>query len=820
MGFPFRLGLAAAIVIAAQVCTAAWPGAGQAAPAQAPATTLTGRVVDENGAPVSGARIFLTHEARVSRAESGEAGSFELSGLDATAAYELRVEKAGFYVLVNHEFHASPGVPVDLILNHRQEYEEKVDVHYAAPAIDLQKLPAGAALDATAIVDIPYSSSHEFRNGLALLPGVLQDNQARIHLNGGAEDQVLYTLDGFNLTDPFDGKFENRIPVDGIREVNIDSSRYAAEFGKSSAGTLAVQSAAGDDAYRYGLTNFIPSGQLGGAGVLSKWTPRATISGPWRRARAWFFNATDAQYNITQVDELPKGANRDTRWGVNDLLRNQFLLGRSTLVGATLLWNYLHENNYGLGALSPLETTLEHNERNYLFALRSQHFRKNGALYELAFAASRLSTRDDPRGTATFLLTPDGIRGNYFERSHLTSHRWQTLADVVLPPATWHGRQEWKVGADLDWVGFDRLLERRPFDLLRGDGTLWRRTQFLGPSSYGSGNFEQSLYAQDHWVLGKRVVFELGLRQDWNRRVRQAVLSPRLALAVAPFGDDRTKLTVGWGIFYDTASLQALTHNRDLDRQDFYYSNDGTTLVAGPRLRRWVVPGRGLRLPRSSNSSLGVERKLPAGFYLRAGYIRRRTSHGLAFLAPPLNGTYLLGNGRHDRYDAFQIGLEHGLGKGYTWMAAYTRSAARSDAALDLAPTDPLFGIQGPGPLGWDTPNRLLSRAWIPIGSKHGLAYVVEWRSGYPFSAFSEDAGLVGPPNSYRYPNYFSLNLEAERVFHFRKYRWGFRAGFVNISNHKNPNAVNNMLESPNFLGFAGGQRRAFVTRIRLIGKD
>ena len=42
------------------------------------ADVLAGRVVDENGAPVPGARIVLDRHGRVWRAESGEAGQFEL----------------------------------------------------------------------------------------------------------------------------------------------------------------------------------------------------------------------------------------------------------------------------------------------------------------------------------------------------------------------------------------------------------------------------------------------------------------------------------------------------------------------------------------------------------------------------------------------------------------------------------------------------------------------------------------------------------------------------------------------------------------------
>jgi hypothetical protein len=99
------------------------------------------------------------------------------------------------------------------------------------------------------------------------------------------------------------------------------------------------------------------------------------------------------------------------------------------------------------------------------------------------------------------------------------------------------------------------------------------------------------------------------------------------------------------------------------------------------------------------------------------------------------------------------------------------------------------------------------------------LAYLAETRTGYPFTVFSERTGLTGPPNDRRYPAYFNLNLEVERRFRLGKYQWALRAGFVNITGHHNPNAVNNTLESPGFLRFAGGQGRAFVTRIRLIGR-
>ncbi len=783
------------------------------------AGALTGRVVDENGAAVSGARITLAREGHVLRAESSETGRFELRDVE-PAAYELRVEKPGFYVLVNREFRPpADGGPVDLVLNHQQEYEEKVDVVYSAPAIDLEQVPASTGLSSAEIVDLPYPASHEFRNGLVVLPGVVQDNRSRIHLNGGTEDQVLYTLDGFNLADPYTGTFQNRIPVDAIREIRIQNSRYAAEFGKSSAGTLAIESGAGDDHLRYSATNFIPSGRLGQGWVLSKWTPRGYFSGPWRRGRAWFFEAADAQYNLDQVKELPRGANRNSRWRANNLLRNQFLLGRSHVLSSTFLFNHAHENHFGLGPRDPLETTRDLRERNYLVSLKDQRYFPRGALVELGFAGSRLRTLSDPLGTSLYRVTPDGDTGNYFERSRLVSRRWQGLANVVLPGRAWRGRHEWKLGADLTWIGAERWVTRLPFQILRHDGTLRQRTFFTGPAYFRRGNFEQSFYVEDRWLLGERTVLEMGLRQDWNEAVERQAWSPRLALAFAPFRGRDVKLTAGWGLFYDTANLEILARNLDQVREDWLYSDDGLSVVSKTAVR-FVVPPLGLRLPRTSNFSAGVEHKIPAGFSLRTGYIGRRTTDAFAFLDSPEAGVFVLGNRRRDRYDALEIRAERPLGKGYRWMGAYTRSSARSNAVLNLSLTNPIFGRQGEGPLDWDAPHRVVSSAWLPLPKQYGLAYLLEWRSGYPFGVNSERSGPVGLPNSRRYPAYFSLNLEVERRFRLWKYQWGLRAGFINLTNRKNPNAVNNTLESANFLHFSGGQGRAFVTRIRFIGKN
>jgi len=118
----------------------------------------------------------------------------------------------------------------------------------------------------------------------------------------------------------------------------------------------------------------------------------------------------------------------------------------------------------------------------------------------------------------------------------------------------------------------------------------------------------------------------------------------------------------------------------------------------------------------------------------------------------------------------------------------------------------------------WDTPQRVVSSGWTPI-PLWGLllSEFFEYRTGFPFSVLNDQQQLVGAPNRMRFPNYFSLNLGLEKRFLFRGHEWAVRVTGVNISGHANPDMVVNNRNAPNYLTFAGGQRRAFTVRVRLV---
>ena len=215
--------------------------------------------------------------------------------------------------------------------------------------------------------------------------------------------------------------------------------------------------------------------------------------------------------------------------------------------------------------------------------------------------------------------------------------------------------------------------------------------------------------------------------------------------------------------------------------------------------------------------------------------MRRRGADGLDFVntlapdAPPSllplpngssPGIYQLASLRRDDYDSVQIGARQTFAGQYEWRASYTRSRAQSNAILDPNAPEPLQVLPYLVPMPWDSPNRFLGYAYVPLPWNHwALAVLADARTGYPFSV-QEQTGIVsGGVNSHRFPLNFDLNLAIERTVSLRGYRFALRGGVDNLTNQNNPTAVNNVMGGPQYLQFLGYEGRHFVVRIRFFGR-
>ncbi len=795
--------------------------------------SLKGRVVDEDGAPLARARISarLADGAPLT-IETGPTGAFALK-VPVPGTYRVTVQRTGFFQLPERPIEVGPDTPeMTLVLNPNREIFQTVNVGESSSPVDPDQTEREQRLSGTEVNDIPYPATQSFKNSLRLIPGVVEDPAAGVHFHGGAEYQTQYTLDGFNITDPITGHFGTTLAVEGIRSVNVLSSGEPAQYGHGSAGTMAVRIENGTDQYHFTATNFIPGFDTRNGVRPGDWSPRARFSGPLYKGRAWFSDSITGGYNSGIVTGLPRGQNTNSSWSAGNLFHAQVNLTQSNILFGDFLANFTSQAHSGLGALDPITTTSSRHSNEFLGAVKDSQAWRSGAYIELGLAFHRVLHQSTPQGSNPYIISPEGRSGNYFVNSTEHGGNKQVFINFFPPALHWMGRHQLQTGGDYQRLDYTAGFKRTSYEIIGLDGLPEYVTSFGAPSNFHLANTETATYIQDHWTPLKPLAIDAGLRQDWDQLTGRSVLAPRLAMAWSPFKDSRTKLLAGYAMLYDASNLATFALPFDQQPVTTPFSPAG---VPGTPYATTFLPGHNLQLPRFNQLSAGVEHDFGHGFYGTADWLRKRGSDG--FVYAPVNGTqpiseqqyypgaigggeYMLSNLRRDRYDEYSVTLRQSLPHQYEWMVSYVHSHALSNAVLDTNIDQTLQVSNNFGPMPWDSPNRFLSEGYLPVHFKDwAIAYLADWRTGFPFSVVNPANQIIGTVDSQRYGSNFDLNLHVERRFVLFRYRLALRVGANNLTDHRNATAVNNVLGAPDFMHFYGDEGRHLVVRIRMFGR-
>ena len=782
-----------------------------------------GVVVDENGVPVGGAQIKLEDATgRTYQTETDGAGRFAFHELPA-GDYKAEVRKDGFFLLSGGKLSLAAGPnETSFTINHEQEFHEKVDVTAPVNQIDPQDTAQRSTLTARQIRDIPVPSSHSLAESLVAMPEIVRDNQNNLHIAGARSGETQYLLDGFEISDPANNELTARFNIDATRAAEVQTGRIGAGYAHSGANILNLDTPDGDDRWRFGTTDPIPGINIQQGVHLGNWYPRFTFSGPIEKGRFWFSESISVQHTYAIVKGLPSNADTSEEWAGDNLIRLQYNVTPKQILHASYLYNRAHDDNLGLDALDPQSTTVTAEQRRQFVSLKDQIW-LHDTLFDVGVAADSSVLDYTPQGTQPLILLVNGSSGNYFARTHQRGRRLQAVGSVTAASRHWHGIHELSAGYNVAGLTFTLAAERGEIQALRADGTLVRQTVFSGLAAPRVSDTQAGGYLQDNWSLSKHLVVQAGLRTDWDRFTQSAMAEPRIAANVLPFGDDRSKLSLGWGVYNAPLNLSLIAQAFDQQQVDTFYDPTGKVVVLGPVVSQFVLPAGGLRQPRFTNYSAGWQEKFGKNTLLSLDLLARNGDHGFAYVdqqPTQPGGIFLLQDQRKDRYRAATVSLRHAFSETTELYGAYTRSQAHSNEVLNPALGSIFYVGQQPGPVAWDAPNRFLSWGWTPShiwGIQ--LSYFLEYRTGYPFSVVNLEQQLVGPPNSSRFPAYVNLNLALEKKFQFRGYLWAARIAAVNVLGRQNPDTVVNNIDAPNFGTFEGGQGRAFTARVRFVGK-
>lgn len=226
---------------------------------QGTTSRVTGTVLDNNGAAVSGATVTLTNEGTNTSltTETSDSGSYVFD-LVQPGIYTVSVEKQGFKKLVSSRNVAQVNLPATV--NATLEVGDvSAVVSIEGTAEQVQTSTSGnigSSVDQRTLEALPIVGTRG-RNPLELLnyqPGIVAgaNTGGGVHVNGSRDRAFNFTLDGIDINESTAGG-SNFTPLrpnpDSIQEFQVVTSNFTAELGRSSGAQVTMVTRSGGNEF-------------------------------------------------------------------------------------------------------------------------------------------------------------------------------------------------------------------------------------------------------------------------------------------------------------------------------------------------------------------------------------------------------------------------------------------------------------------------------------------------------------------------------------------------------------------------------------------
>ncbi len=291
---------------------------------------ISGRVADAQGLAAPAATVTVTGTQGAKTATTDSSGRFSIPFLT-PGVYVVRAELKGFKAVEQPDVIVTVGQTVDLAL--RLEVgavAETIRVQASSPIIDTSSTTIGARISTDAVNDLPVGRT--FSDVMYLAPGVSSSGslgRSNPSIGGASGLENFYVVDGASVTNTgygglgsyslIFGSLGNSTPYDFIKDIEIKTGGYEAEFGQATGGVVNVITKSGSNAYRGSAFAYSQPDFLEGA-----WTQYQSANGsvqtvgsqvndvgaegggPIMKNRLFFFGAIDPSWQ-TRTLHAPAG---------------------------------------------------------------------------------------------------------------------------------------------------------------------------------------------------------------------------------------------------------------------------------------------------------------------------------------------------------------------------------------------------------------------------------------------------------------------------------------------------------------------------------
>ncbi len=294
---------------------------------------VSGTVTDDSGAVLPGSQITVKNvETGVPRTVvTDERGRYVVPQLP-PGSYEISASMSGFETMIRKGITLAIGQEVTLNLAMRVgTVSEQVTVTADAPLVNTSGSAVSGVVEAKRIVDLPLNG-RDFTQLALVEPGVLSarntDSTAskgygtRISVAGSRPDQTAWLLDGTNIKSSSNfgtpGSAAGVIlGVDAVREFQVLTSNFSAEFGGNSGGVVNMVTKSGTNDFHGTAYEFLRNSSLDARNFFDRRKPAFkrnqfgfSLGGAIKKDKAFYFGNYEGlrqRLGLTSVAIVPDG---------------------------------------------------------------------------------------------------------------------------------------------------------------------------------------------------------------------------------------------------------------------------------------------------------------------------------------------------------------------------------------------------------------------------------------------------------------------------------------------------------------------------------
>jgi hypothetical protein len=632
--------------------------------AQAQTTTanIEGTVLDEKGNPAADVEVVARNE---------ETGYYQIVITSANGKYRVNSLTPGSYMVrashVNYNMLTKKNIQlgvgqtavIDFTLTSKDIQQKEIVVEGYAPLIDTKKSDLSVSIRSEQIQALPLNSRN-FLELAAIAPGAKSSTGGRGPVTTGALNSRFISayIDGGEFkSDGLGGALgtsfgftSNLVPEDAIREFQVITSLYKAEYSKASNGVINAVTKSGTNEIHGTAFSFFRMKDLNAQGVFEAAKPDynrqqfgVSIGGPIMLDRTHFFvsyerNSTNNFLTVNTGGAWPALDGTYKSPTTQDLLLARVTHTFSPENSLDVRWLNVNTQNTpgnfgGAAAYS--------NGFNLKFTINSiqatdRWLINNNTVNELRVHYQHYIKDASPVGTdPAFVYQSSGtVTGWNANQPQIEDYqRLQIRDDISLAVPELSGSHVFKGGVNFEREPLASKAEFNSggvFTFTRDTSSLpFRGALGVGDASTSSLNYKFGIYVQDDWTVLPNLTLNLGLRWDvetqmignnynlWpafaadtaltnnvpanyigkgNRDINYGAIAPRIGFAWDVMKDKSTVIHGGWGLFYDRIIYNVVSNEIQNGKYNTYTVTFGATAPATTNrevLRNYILNNQG-----------------------------------------------------------------------------------------------------------------------------------------------------------------------------------------------------------------------------------